>query len=107
MTRKYLTVAAMAALLAGCAWYDDSQSKSPEAGTAAAASHAGINPPPVSAADNTASVGTTTLYRDPVPTTVAPVYPAPVVVAPGTTVYYDAYGRAYYYDAYGRPVFVR
>ena len=109
MGAKYLAMAAAVALLAACTTtYDDA--RSPEAGTAGTLHNGVLNSAPIGPVDSTASIGTQGVYGTDQPPPNGPVatngYGGSTVVAPGGTIYYDAYGRAYALDAYGRPYYV-
>jgi hypothetical protein len=111
MPGKYLAMVGAVALLAACT-SSAHDARSPEAGTAGAMRNGALNLPPVGPVDSTASVGTKGVYGTDAPPPSGPVTSGygsstpPAVVAPGGTIYYDAYGRAYAIDAYGRPYYV-
>lgn len=109
MNSSYPWVAGAAMLLAACSsTYDDP--RSPEAGTAGTLRNGALNFPPVGPVDSTASIGTQGVYGTDVPPQSGPAVTSgsggSTVLAPGGTIYYDAYGRAYALDAYGRPYYV-
>jgi hypothetical protein len=109
MKPKNIAIVGAAVLLAACSsTYDDA--RSPEAGTAGAPRNGALNLPPVGPVDSTASVGTQGVYGTDAPPPSGPAVTSgsggSTVIAPGGTIYYDAYGRAYALDAYGRPYYV-